>query len=63
MCFYFQGSKVFYLIEPTDTNIALYETWTSSAEQNTIFFGDQVKACYKVHNPRMNTNKIVVVFS
>lgn len=43
-----RGKKVFYLIEPTDTNIALYETWASSASQNSIFFGDQVDACYKV---------------
>ena len=47
-CCVIKGMKIFYLIEPTDTNLALYETWSSSSDQNNIFFGDQVKACYKV---------------
>lgn len=50
-----RGQKVFYLIEPTEANLALYETWTSSANQNMIFFGDQVESCHKVVLKQGNT--------
>ncbi|MCJ8742946.1 hypothetical protein PDJAM_G00088040 [Pangasius djambal] len=41
------GEKVFYLIEPTKTNLALYESWSSSANQSEVFFGEKVEKCYK----------------
>uniref|UniRef100_A0A669BX70 Lysine demethylase 7A n=1 Tax=Oreochromis niloticus TaxID=8128 RepID=A0A669BX70_ORENI len=41
------GEKVFYLIKPTLTNLALYEAWSSSPNQSEVFFGDKVDKCYK----------------
>ncbi|XP_068405666.1 lysine-specific demethylase 7A isoform X2 [Eschrichtius robustus] len=41
------GEKVFYLIKPTDDNLALYESWSSSVTQSEVFFGDKVDKCYK----------------
>ena len=42
-----QGEKIFYLIKPTDDNLALYESWSSSVTQSEVFFGDKVDKCYK----------------
>lgn len=33
---------MFYLIEPTQRNIRLYEEWISDQSQDKIFFGDLV---------------------
>ncbi|KAM9651206.1 lysine-specific demethylase 7A [Trichechus inunguis] len=41
------GEKIFYLIKPTDGNLALYESWSSSVTQSEVFFGDKVDKCYK----------------
>uniref|UniRef100_A0A4W4HPG6 Uncharacterized protein n=1 Tax=Electrophorus electricus TaxID=8005 RepID=A0A4W4HPG6_ELEEL len=41
------GEKVFYLIKPTKANLALYESWSSSANQSEVFFGEKVDKCYK----------------
>uniref|UniRef100_A0A8C5PU80 Lysine demethylase 7A n=1 Tax=Leptobrachium leishanense TaxID=445787 RepID=A0A8C5PU80_9ANUR len=41
------GEKIFYLIKPTDENLALYESWSSSVAQSEEFFGDKVDQCYK----------------
>ncbi|XP_024143586.1 lysine-specific demethylase 7A [Oryzias melastigma] len=41
------GEKIFYLIKPTSTNLALYEAWSSSPNQSEVFFGDKVEKCYK----------------
>ncbi|XP_066505774.1 lysine-specific demethylase 7B isoform X2 [Hoplias malabaricus] len=41
------GEKVFYLIKPTPTNLALYEEWSSSPNQSEVFFGEKVDKCYK----------------
>ncbi|XP_062914397.1 lysine-specific demethylase 7B-like isoform X1 [Mobula hypostoma] len=41
------GEKHFYLIRPTNANLALYESWSSSVNQSETFFGDQVDRCYK----------------
>ncbi|XP_040294811.1 lysine-specific demethylase 7A [Bufo bufo] len=41
------GEKIFYLIKPTDENLALYESWSSSVTQSEEFFGDKVDNCYK----------------
>ncbi|KAM9313004.1 lysine-specific demethylase 7A [Gastrophryne carolinensis] len=41
------GEKIFYLIKPTDENLAKYEAWSSSVTQSEEFFGDKVDKCYK----------------
>ncbi|XP_048405406.1 lysine-specific demethylase 7B-like [Stegostoma tigrinum] len=41
------GEKLFYLIKPTNANLALYESWSGSVNQSETFFGDQVDKCYK----------------
>ncbi|XP_053551318.1 histone lysine demethylase PHF8 isoform X2 [Bombina bombina] len=42
-----KGEKIFYLICPTSTNLSLFECWSSSSNQNEMFFGDQVDKCYR----------------
>ncbi|XP_043936030.1 histone lysine demethylase PHF8 [Protopterus annectens] len=42
-----RGEKIFYLIRPTAANLALFERWGSSSNQNEMFFGDQVDSCFK----------------
>lgn len=42
-----KGEKIFYLIKPTQANLALYEAWSSSPNQSEVFFGDKVDKCYK----------------
>ncbi|KAJ2954965.1 hypothetical protein O0L34_g3306 [Tuta absoluta] len=37
------GKKIFYLIPPTTTNLALYQQWSASNNQNERFFGDMVE--------------------
>ncbi|CAG5020368.1 unnamed protein product [Parnassius apollo] len=37
------GRKIFYLIPPTSTNLALYQQWSPSTHQNERFFGDAVE--------------------
>ncbi|XP_066580509.1 lysine-specific demethylase 7B [Amia ocellicauda] len=41
------GEKIFYLIKPTEANLALYEAWSSSPNQSEVFFGERVDNCYK----------------
>ncbi|XP_021432754.2 lysine-specific demethylase 7B [Oncorhynchus mykiss] len=41
------GEKIFYMIKPTQANLALYEVWSSSPNQSEVFFGDKVDKCYK----------------
>lgn len=36
------GEKWFYLIPPTEENLHAYESWTSSASQNAVFFPDML---------------------
>ncbi|KAI8907370.1 hypothetical protein EDD86DRAFT_209400 [Gorgonomyces haynaldii] len=43
------GEKVFYFVEPTRTNLQLYERWSTSPEQMRTFFGDLVPECKRVH--------------
>lgn len=50
-----QGEKIFYLIKPTPTNLALYEAWSSSPNQSEVFFGDKVDKCYKCVVPQGTT--------
>lgn len=52
---FIQGEKIFYLISPTPANLALFERWSSSSNQNEMFFGDQVDMCYKCSVKQGNT--------
>uniref|UniRef100_A0A4W5PT91 Lysine (K)-specific demethylase 7Ab n=1 Tax=Hucho hucho TaxID=62062 RepID=A0A4W5PT91_9TELE len=49
------GEKIFYLIKPTQANLALYEAWSSSPNQSEVFFGDKVDKCYKCLVPQGTT--------
>lgn len=42
------GSKVFWLIPPTERNLTLYEQWVLSGKQGDVFFGDTVEKCSRV---------------
>ncbi|KAG0055010.1 JmjC domain-containing histone demethylation protein 1 [Gryganskiella cystojenkinii] len=43
------GAKTFYFVEPTSSHLRKYAKWSSSADQSTTFFGDEVAGkCYKV---------------
>ncbi|RXM33249.1 Histone lysine demethylase PHF8 [Acipenser ruthenus] len=42
-----RGEKIFYLIRPSPANLTLFERWSSSSNQNEMFFGDQVDTCYR----------------
>ncbi|KAJ8257446.1 hypothetical protein GJAV_G00185680 [Gymnothorax javanicus] len=50
-----RGEKIFYLIRPSAANLALFEHWSSSSNQNELFFGDQVDMCYKCSVKQGNT--------
>lgn len=45
---YLKGEKMFFLIQPTSANLALYEHWMASSNQSETFFGDQVDVCYQM---------------
>lgn len=50
-----KGSKVFWLIPPTEHNIQLYEQWVLSGKQGDVFFGDTVERCSRVTLTAGNT--------
>lgn len=50
-----RGSKVFWLIPPTDKNLQLYEKWVLSGKQSDVFFGDTVDKCVRVYLTAGNT--------
>lgn len=50
-----KGSKVFWLIPPTEKNIQLYEKWVLSGKQSAIFFGDTVEKCARIYLTAGNT--------
>ncbi|XP_017088585.2 jmjC domain-containing histone demethylation protein 1 [Drosophila bipectinata] len=50
-----RGSKVFWLIPPTDRNLQLYEKWVLSGKQADVFFGDTVEKCARVYLTAGNT--------
>ncbi|OAQ25550.1 Clavaminate synthase-like protein [Linnemannia elongata AG-77] len=53
------GSKTFYFVEPTPTHLKKYAKWSSSADQSTTFFGDDVPGkCYKVELTQGDTMMI-----
>lgn len=41
-----RGRKIFYLIPPTERNLAIYAEWAKSASQEEIFLADRVETCY-----------------
>eukprot|EP00111_Clytia_hemisphaerica_P022323 TCONS_00065612-protein len=43
-----KGSKVFWLIPPTDENLEIYERWVLSERQQDVFFGDVVEDCFRI---------------
>ena len=40
---YFQGEKIFYLVEPTPENMDLYLQWMLKPNHHELFFGDMVR--------------------
>lgn len=50
-----KGSKVFWLIPPTEKNLQLYEKWVLSGKQSAIFFGDNVEKCARIYLTAGNT--------
>ena len=44
----FKGEKIFYFIQPTSSNLSLYERWQRMSGQNETFLGDMVDKCYKL---------------
>ncbi|KAJ1523891.1 hypothetical protein ONE63_010445 [Megalurothrips usitatus] len=50
-----KGSKVFWLIPPTERNMNLYEQWVLSGKQSDVFFGDMVDKCGRVKLTEGNT--------
>lgn len=50
-----KGDKVFYLIEPTEENLSIYEKWSLSKIHSEVFLGDKVKNCYKFEMKEGNT--------
>ncbi|KAJ8888157.1 hypothetical protein PR048_007644 [Dryococelus australis] len=43
-----KGQKIFWLIPPTEENLATYEKWVLSGKQGDVFFGDIVSKCGRV---------------
>ncbi|XP_001606028.1 jmjC domain-containing histone demethylation protein 1 [Nasonia vitripennis] len=43
-----KGGKIFWLIPPTEKNLALYQEWVLSGKQSDIFFGDMVDRCGRI---------------
>lgn len=50
-----KGDKIFYLIEPTEENLAKYEKWNNMKNHSEIFLGDEVKNCYRFYIHAGNT--------
>ena len=43
-----KGGKIFWLIPPTESNLALFERWTLSGSQGDTFLGDIVPKCQRI---------------
>ncbi|KAH7907975.1 hypothetical protein BJ138DRAFT_1158714 [Hygrophoropsis aurantiaca] len=50
-----RGSKIFYFIRPTLTNLAAYEKWSGTELQNNVWLGDMVDEVIKVTLEEGNT--------
>ena len=46
---------MFWLIEPTDENLRLFEEWTTGGQQQNVFFADLVEECHLVELEEGNT--------
>ena len=46
---------MFWLIPPTEKNLAIYENWVLSGKQQDVFLGDQVEKCSIVEMTTGNT--------
>ncbi|KAF8634158.1 hypothetical protein AX17_004276 [Amanita inopinata Kibby_2008] len=49
------GSKIFYFIRPTLSNLAAYERWSGTELQNHAWLGDMVEEVFKVELTEGNT--------
>ncbi|EDV29135.1 uncharacterized protein TRIADDRAFT_49824 [Trichoplax adhaerens] len=43
-----RGSKIFWLIPPTDENLEIYQQWVLSGKQQETFLGDLVSDCSRI---------------
>ncbi|KAL7288950.1 hypothetical protein TKK_0016913 [Trichogramma kaykai] len=43
-----KGAKIFWLIPPTEKNLARYQQWVLSGKQSDVFFGDMVDKCGRI---------------
>ncbi|KAK0093438.1 hypothetical protein PV326_013533 [Microctonus aethiopoides] len=43
-----RGRKIFWLIPPTEKNLAAYQEWVLSGKQSDVFFGDMVDRCGRI---------------
>uniref|UniRef100_A0A914HSC7 JmjC domain-containing protein n=1 Tax=Globodera rostochiensis TaxID=31243 RepID=A0A914HSC7_GLORO len=43
-----KGEKIFWMIEPTEDNLVLYEDWILTGSENSCFFGELVSKCARV---------------
>lgn len=50
-----KGTKIFWMIPPTEKNLNLYENWVLSGKQSDIFFGDTVEKCARIRLEAGNT--------
>nr|QDF21454.1 histone lysine demethylase PHF8-like protein isoform X2 [Brachionus koreanus] len=50
-----KGDKIFYLIEPSDENLKIYEEWNKLKNQSEIFLGDKIQNCYQFELKAGNT--------
>uniref|UniRef100_A0A914C2D2 JmjC domain-containing protein n=1 Tax=Acrobeloides nanus TaxID=290746 RepID=A0A914C2D2_9BILA len=50
-----KGRKIFWIIEPTEQNLKLYEHWLKSDSTNKTFFGNIVEKCARVELTAGNT--------
>ena len=50
-----KGEKIFYLIEPTQKNLNIYEEWYISKNNRQVFLGDNVEKCYEIKIKEGNT--------
>ena len=50
-----KGSKVFYVIEPTEEHLHEYEKWMKLKNQSEVFLGDIIKKCYRLDVHEGNT--------
>lgn len=50
-----KGSKVFFIIEPTDYHLQEYEKWMNLKNQSEVFLADTLKKCFRLEVKEGNT--------